>query len=160
MATKSGKPDGAAVRLPPPLVPVIALAVGIAVQALVWPFRLPFQGIVRYGMGAVLIALGCALMGLALRLFRSSGQDPAPWASTPEVIATGIYQRTRNPMYLGMGLLQAGIGVVLANGWVLAFVPLTWLAIYFIAVRHEEAYLERKFGSVYSDYKKSVRRWL
>jgi protein-S-isoprenylcysteine O-methyltransferase Ste14 len=63
-------------------------------------------------------------------------------------------------MYLGMGLLQAGIGIALVNGWVVAFVPLTWLVIYFVAIRHEEAYLERKFGSAYSDYKRTVRRWL
>ena len=152
--------DGAAVRFPPPFVPLIALALGVAVHALVWPLRLPFQGIARYGMAAVLVALGVGLMGLALKLFRRSGQDPAPWKSTPEVLATGVYKLTRNPMYLGMGLLQAGIGVALANGWVVAFVPLTWLAIYCVAIRHEEAYLERKFGRVYSDYKRTVRRWL
>jgi protein-S-isoprenylcysteine O-methyltransferase Ste14 len=129
-------------------------------HALVWPLRLPFEGIARYGIGVVLAALGCALMGSAIGLFRRSGQDPAPWVSTPEVIATGVYKLTRNPMYLGMGLLQTGIGVALSNGWVVAFVPLTWLAIYFLAIRHEEAYLEQKFGSVYSDYKRSVRRWL
>jgi protein-S-isoprenylcysteine O-methyltransferase Ste14 len=29
-----------------------------------------------------------------------------------------------------------------------------------MAIRHEETYLERKFGKVYLDYKGSVRRWL
>jgi protein-S-isoprenylcysteine O-methyltransferase Ste14 len=63
-------------------------------------------------------------------------------------------------MYVSMGVMQAGIGVALANGWVIALVPIVWLVIYFIAIRHEEAYLEEKFGSVYTDYKGSVRRWL
>jgi protein-S-isoprenylcysteine O-methyltransferase Ste14 len=160
MATQAGETDGAAVRFPPPFVPLIALAIGITVHAYVWPLRLPLDGIARSGLAAVLAALGVALIGSALGLFRRSGQDPKPWATTPEVITTGIYRFTRNPMYLGMGLLQAGIGVALANGWVVAFVALSWLAIYFVAIRHEEAYLERKFGSVYLDYKKSVRRWL
>jgi protein-S-isoprenylcysteine O-methyltransferase Ste14 len=39
-------------------------------------------------------------------------------------------------------------------------VPAVWWVIYRIAIRHEEAYLEQKFGSAYSDYKASVRRWL
>jgi protein-S-isoprenylcysteine O-methyltransferase Ste14 len=160
MATEAGETDGAAVRFPPPFVPLIALVLGVAVQALVWPLRLPFDGIARYGTAALFVALGCALIGSALRLFRRSGQDPKPWESTPEILATGVYRLTRNPMYLGMGLLQAGIGFALANGWVVVFVPLTWLAIYFVAIRHEEAYLERKFGSVYTDYKRTVRRWL
>jgi protein-S-isoprenylcysteine O-methyltransferase Ste14 len=63
-------------------------------------------------------------------------------------------------MYVSLGLLQAGIGVALANGWLVLFVPAMWAGIYFVAIRHEEAYLEQKFGSVYSDYKKSVRRWI
>lgn len=157
---EAGETDGAAVRFPPPFVPLITLALGVAVHALVWSLQLPLQGLARYGIAAALAALGVALMGSAIRLFVRSGQDPAPWKSTPEIIATGIYKLTRNPMYLGMGLLQAGIGVALANGWVVAFVPLTWTVIYFTAIRHEEAYLERKFGSAYSDYKKAVRRWI
>jgi protein-S-isoprenylcysteine O-methyltransferase Ste14 len=158
--TQGDAKDGAAVRFPPPLVYLITLAVGVALHGLVWPLRLPIVGVMRYGIAAALIALGVALMGSAMRLFSRSGQNPAPWESTPEIIATGVYRFTRNPMYLGMGLLQAGIGVALANAWVVAFVPLSWLAVYQIAIRHEEAYLERKFGSGYTDYKKSVRRWL
>jgi protein-S-isoprenylcysteine O-methyltransferase Ste14 len=155
-----GSKDGAAVRFPPPFVYLIALAVGVALHALVWPLRLPLVGIARAGLAAVLVGFGIALMGSALRLFRRSGQDPAPWESTPEIIATGIYRLTRNPMYLGMGLLQAGIGVALANAWVVAFVPLSWIAVYLLAIRHEEAYLDRKFGSAYAEYRKAVRRWL
>ena len=160
MDEQPGEKDGAAVRFPPPFVPLIALGLGVAVHALVWPLRIPLASAERYGIAAVLVALGVALGGSAIRLFVHSGQDPAPWESTPEIIASGIYRITRNPMYLGMGLLQAGIGVALANGWVVLLVPLTWLVIYRTAIRHEEAYLERKFGSGYTDYKKAVRRWL
>ena len=38
--------------------------------------------------------------------------------------------------------------------------PVTGLVIQTIAIRHEEAYLEEKFGSPYLDYKARVRRWL
>jgi protein-S-isoprenylcysteine O-methyltransferase Ste14 len=63
-------------------------------------------------------------------------------------------------MYLSMGLLQGGLGVLLANAWVVLLVPVTWTTIGLIAIRHEEAYLEAKFGAAYVDYKASVRRWL
>jgi protein-S-isoprenylcysteine O-methyltransferase Ste14 len=151
--------DGAAVRFPPPLVPLIALALGELVHRLVWPLPLPVSGALRYGLAMLLIAAGFALMAAAFGRFRSTGQDPAPWESTPEIISTGIYRFTRNPMYVSVGLLQAGIGVALADGWVVLLVPAAWLVIYWIAIRHEEAYLEQKFGSVYTDYKASVRRW-
>ena len=154
------RPDGAAVRFPPPLVPLIALVLGVLLQRLVWPLPLPFGGAVRFGLGGLLAALGLALMAAAFGLFRSTGQDPKPWESTPEIISTGIYRFSRNPMYVSMGFLQAGIGMALANGWLVLLVPAVWAVIYVIAVRHEEAYLEEKFGSVYLAYKASVRRWL
>jgi protein-S-isoprenylcysteine O-methyltransferase Ste14 len=63
-------------------------------------------------------------------------------------------------MYVSMALLLTGIGIGWANGWILALLPLVLLVIYTIAVRHEEAYLERKFGDRYIEYKRSVRRWI
>jgi protein-S-isoprenylcysteine O-methyltransferase Ste14 len=151
---------GAAVRFPPPFVPLIALAAGVVAHLWFWPLRLSIEGVWRYGAGGLLVAIGVALMAAAFGLFRRTGQDPAPWENTPEIISTGIYRWTRNPMYVSMGLLQAGFGVLLANAWVVLLVPVTWFVIYAIAIRHEEAYLEGKFGSVYLDYKRSVRRWL
>ncbi len=151
--------DGAAVRFPPPFVPLIALAAGVALH-LAWPLALPVGGLLRFGLGVLLVLAGLGAMSAAMGLFREIGQDPKPWVSTPAVITTGIYGFTRNPMYLGMGLLQAGLGVLLANGWVLLLVPATCFVIARIAIRHEEAYLEGKFGSEYTDYKARVRRWI
>jgi protein-S-isoprenylcysteine O-methyltransferase Ste14 len=106
------------------------------------------------------VLLGVAIGGNALHHFRRTGQDPKPWESTPEIISTGIYRFTRNPMYVGMALMQIGIGIGLGNGWIIALVPPVLVVIYMIAIRHEEAYLERKFGDTYARYKASVRRWL
>jgi protein-S-isoprenylcysteine O-methyltransferase Ste14 len=39
-------------------------------------------------------------------------------------------------------------------------VPPVLAILYAIAIRHEEAYLEGKFGETYLAYKRSVRRWL
>jgi len=141
-------------------VPLIALVLGVVVDLWLLPLSIPLAGGVRYGVAGLLLGLGALLMAGAFGLFRKTGQDPKPWESTPEIISTGIYRFTRNPMYVSMGLLQAGIGVALANGWVILLVPVVWVVIYFIAIRHEEAYLEGKFGNVYTEYKESVRRWL
>ena len=152
--------DGAAVRFPPPFVPLIALAVGMGLHAWVLPFGLPMAGLLRWTFAAVFLGVGVALLLAAFGLFQKTGQDPKPWEATPEIISTGIYAHTRNPMYVGMGFLQAGLGVALANGWVVLFVPVTCWVIGRIAIRHEEAYLTEKFGPVYTDYQRSVRRWL
>jgi protein-S-isoprenylcysteine O-methyltransferase Ste14 len=127
--------DGADVRFPPPLVPLIALVAGVALQRFAWPFPVPLGGIARYGLGGALALFGLALIAAALRLFRRTGQDPAPWESTPEIITTGVYRLTRNPMYVGLGLVQAGAGVMLANAWVIALVPVALGAIHVVAIR-------------------------
>jgi protein-S-isoprenylcysteine O-methyltransferase Ste14 len=152
--------DGAAVRLPPPLVFLGALVVGGILDVVVAPLpaRLPVG--TRIVLTGAAIGLGVALIAAAVGLFRRTGQDPKPWKSTPEIVSSGVYRFTRNPMYLGMTLIQTGIGIGWANGWVLALVPVSMAVVYATAIRHEEAYLERKFGETYSAYKRSVRRWL
>jgi protein-S-isoprenylcysteine O-methyltransferase Ste14 len=151
--------DGAAVRIPPPLVYLAALVVGGVLHYLA-PLALDPGFAARVGGGAISALAGVGLMAAAMGLFRRTGQDPKPWKATPEIISSGIYTRTRNPMYVGMALLQLGIGIGWANGWILALIPPVLIIIYLTAIRHEEAYLEGKFGDSYLEYKNSVRRWL
>ncbi len=152
--------DGAAVRFPPPFVYLGAVVIGGLLHALALPLPLDLPMALRVGLAAATALSGVSLVAAAIGLFRRTGQDPKPWESTPEIISTGIYRFTRNPMYVGMALLQTSIGIGFANGWILALVPLVLVVIYAIAIRHEEAYLERKFGPTYVAYKRSVRRWL
>jgi protein-S-isoprenylcysteine O-methyltransferase Ste14 len=152
--------DGAAVRFPPPLVYLLAVIAGGVLHLFVLPLPLPIGAPARIGGAIAAIALGLAMVAGAIGLFRRTGQDPKPWKSTPEVISAGVYKISRNPMYVGMSLLLAGIGIGWANGWLLALLPLILFVIYTIAIRHEEAYLERKFGDRYLAYKRSVRRWI
>ena len=42
----------------------------------------------------------------------------------------------------------------------LALTPVCAIIIFFTAIRHEEAYLEEKFGDSYREYKQRVRRWI
>jgi protein-S-isoprenylcysteine O-methyltransferase Ste14 len=130
------------------------------VHAFVAPLPIGLPIVLRIAAGTVAAVSSLVIMGFAIKLFRRTGQDPKPWATTPEIISTGIYRITRNPMYVGLALLQIAIGIGLANWWIIIGVPIVLLLIYSTAIRHEEAYLEQKFGRVYIDYKHSVRRWL
>jgi protein-S-isoprenylcysteine O-methyltransferase Ste14 len=152
--------DGAAVRFPPPLIYLAAVIAGGLLHSFVFPFPLGLPVTVRIGLTAFAALIGLGMFRSAFGLFRRTGQDPKPWKSTPEVISTGIYRFTRNPIYLGMALIQLSIGIGLGNGWIVALVPPVLVMIYLTAIRHEEAYLERKFGETYTNYKASVRRWL
>ena len=156
----AGDRDGASVRIPPPVVYLAAVIAGGLVDRYLFSVPLDLPAGVRFGAAAVATAIGIGAMAAAIGLFKRTGQDPKPWESTPEIISTGVYRFTRNPMYVGMALLQAGIGLALASPWIIALVPVVLAVVYATAVRHEEAYLEEKFGTTYLSYKKSVRRWI
>ena len=152
--------DGASVRVPPPVVYLAAVIGGGLVDRYLVSLPLVLPGGVRFGAATVATVLGIGVMAAAIGLFRQTGQDPKPWESTPEIISTGVYRLTRNPMYVGMALLQAGIGFALTSAWIIALVPVVLAVVYATAVRHEEAYLEEKFGADYLSYKNEVRRWI
>jgi protein-S-isoprenylcysteine O-methyltransferase Ste14 len=152
--------DGAEVRFPPPLVYLLALIAGGLLHLFVLPLRLEFAFSVRIFMALAAALLGFAVIAGAVGLFKRTGQDPKPWKTTPEIISIGVYGITRNPMYVGLALLQTGVGIGFSNGWIILLVAPVLVIIYATAIRPEEDYLERKFGDTYVDYKKSVRRWL
>ncbi len=158
--TQSGdrKSKGADVRFPPPLVFLIALITSAALQRFVGG-AVPIGRSVGVGLGCVLIVGAVGLMAWASGLFRRTGQDVRPWLMTPELIVDGVYRFTRNPMYLAMGLIQAGSGFLLRSPWFFALLPLSLVAVYLIAIRPEERYLKQTFGDAYLDYLRHTRRW-
>jgi protein-S-isoprenylcysteine O-methyltransferase Ste14 len=152
--------DRAAVRFPPPFVFLLTIVAAVILHRQFLPLPLGLPDVVRTiaAWGALLFGAGFIVTSLAL--FHRTGQDPEPWKSTPAMVFKGPYRMTRNPMYLGMALLQAGAGMRFSNGWIIGLLPLALFAVYWIAIQPEEAYLERKFGAPYLDYKSQVRRWL
>jgi protein-S-isoprenylcysteine O-methyltransferase Ste14 len=145
---------GARVRLPPPVVFGAAILIGALIPGLrtsVWTSA---------PAGAVLIVLGVALAGWAVGWFRRTGQDPAPWKPSPELISRGPYRFSRNPMYVGMTVITIGLGGLLARGWIALLAPVALWLVHRTAVLREEAYLAEKFGEPYLAYKARVRRYL
>ena len=75
-------------------------------------------------------------------------------------ITSGPFRFTRNPLYISLALVYAGIALTVGSAWALAFlVPVLGIIRYGVIAR-EERYLEGKFGPEYLRYKQSVRRWL
>lgn len=155
---KSGE-RGANVQLPPPAVYVAFILLG---WGLLYAAALPVPGprYVRLLAGVVIIVAGFWLIADAGKLFRRTGQEPAPWKPTPELVLSGAYRFTRNPMYLGMTCIQAGLGVAVNNLWISLLAPFSLLAVHFLAVVPEERYLTEKFGESYRSYLSRVRRYL
>lgn len=80
--------------------------------------------------------------------------------NTPtELITTGLFQYSRNPVFLGMMVSLAGLLLSLPNFITLMFL-LTGTLLMQIQIRLEEEFLFKQHGSVYSDYKNRVRRFI
>jgi protein-S-isoprenylcysteine O-methyltransferase Ste14 len=67
---------------------------------------------------------------------------------------------TRNPAYLSMSTIYAGIAALRNALWAILFLPLVVYVIQRDQIEREEQYLERVFGAEYLNYKTSVRRWV
>ena len=150
--------DIAGVIAPPPLVFLAGLAVGFGLEALLPSADLP--GPLGPILGAVLILAGAALLLSFVRAFEAGDTAVEPWRETTAIVTDGPYRFTRNPGYLGMALVYAGIALASECMWVLAPLPLVLAVIDRGVIAREERYLERKFGEDYLGYKRRVRRWL
>jgi len=142
------------------------LFLGALVLGLVWdfllplPFPIPGSDLVHWLTGGALIVIGLAVAGAGIRNFSRAGTPVRGYKPTCALVTAGIHGWSRNPIYLGMFLIYFGIGLVAQSPWVLMItVPLAIVIRYGVVAR-EEAYLERRFGGAYRDYKGRVRRWL
>ena len=113
-------------------------------------------------IGLVLIVLGLSLDLLAVGLFWKAKTtiNPLRPDNSQNIVETGLYQYTRNPMYLGMLCILTGISIWFGSVSVLLGLPLFVLLITTQQIIPEEQTLTKKFGQSYLDYKHRVRRWL
>jgi protein-S-isoprenylcysteine O-methyltransferase Ste14 len=150
--------DTAGVVAPPPLIFLAGLGIGFGLEALLPGGSLP--GLVQWALGGLLVVSGLALLATFQSSFNRSGTAVEPWKPTTAIVTSGPYGLSRNPAYLGMALVYAGIALLADAPWALVPLPLVLLVINNGVIVREERYLERKFGSEYLDYKRTVRRWI
>jgi len=149
---------GPAVKLPPPLLFLsFILLAGLAHYW--WPLSL------SNGIGVKIVAVTFILAGLVSVLmiklsFDKVNTEIEPWKPTSVIVSDGFFAYSRNPIYLALCVITVGVGLYLDSVWVmLSFLPAA-VAVYFVAIKKEEAYLEQKFGEDYLKYKQNVRRWI
>ncbi len=144
-------------KIPPPAWGAIMLLLVAGLDRMfAWPeiVRLPFVGL-------LLGVLGVALAVWGRVTFAVEGTEIIPTSSQNKKLVTrGPFAYTRNPMYLGLGLLT--LGIAFYAGTILFF--LVPAVLFFLCggtfIPFEEAKMRRQFGDQYTDYTRRVRRWL
>jgi protein-S-isoprenylcysteine O-methyltransferase Ste14 len=150
--------DNPGVVIFPPLLFVICVVVG-AIAYFVWPLRWNLSPWLR-GAGCALVPAAIAFAMWAQRIMRAAGTNIRPDLPATAIVSDGPFAFTRNPLYLTLLAIYAGIGIALASVTFLAvLVPLA-VVLHFGVVLREERYLEAKFGEAYLSYKSRVRRWI
>jgi protein-S-isoprenylcysteine O-methyltransferase Ste14 len=157
MAHRPIEEDVPGVIAPPPLIYLGPLLAGLALDRVLTLPRLPRA--LRY-LGIPLLMGGIGLGTSFFASMREADTPVDPYQSPTALVEKGPFQFTRNPAYLGFTFVYAGISL-LANGrWPLVFLPGVLAVINHGVIQREEAYLEKRFGSPYRDYRSRVRRWL
>jgi protein-S-isoprenylcysteine O-methyltransferase Ste14 len=105
--------------------------------------------------GALIAAIGIVSFSRA-----KTTVNPMKPDSSTTLVVDGIYNRTRNPMYLGFFLMLVGWAILLSN--VLAFLLLPTFVLYMnrFQIEPEERALASLFGQAFESYRTRVRRWL
>lgn len=142
-------------------------ALGLLLGALMWVaarsvpalnFVLPAGPIIA----AAIATAGVLVAVLGIVSFRRAKTtvNPLNPEAASALVTSGIYQRTRNPMYLGMLLVLLGWAAFLANVLTLVFPAAFVVLMNRLQIMPEERALTAMFGSNFADYQAKVRRWL
>ncbi|MCS4259830.1 protein-S-isoprenylcysteine O-methyltransferase Ste14 [Pseudomonas protegens] len=147
-------------RIPPPLVAALfAVLMGLLARSL--PGLDPGLG-TRLLLALPLVMAGLLFVlagGLAFRRAKTT-VNPLKPASASALVTSGIYQYTRNPMYVGFALWLLAWGLYLASPLVLLGVLGFVLYMNRFQIYPEERALGQLFGADFAAYRQRVRRWL
>jgi len=154
------KKDSPGVYIPPPLFYVLTFLAAILLQKKIpindSVFHLQFIKVV----GVLFLAISLFFSFTSLRMFFLSKNTLILIKPASSLQTNGIYNISRNPMYVSLALIYLGLTCLIGNWWNILLFPLLFLIIQEYVIKSEEKYLQRAFGIEYSDYQRKVRRWL
>jgi protein-S-isoprenylcysteine O-methyltransferase Ste14 len=138
---------------------VAALLMWLATWATpAWRFVFP-----GYAVAAIALTVVGGLISLAgvaeFRRARTTVNPMKPFDSSA-LVANGVYQWTRNPMYLGFAVVLLGWAVFLASPVSLVVIPGFVLYMNRFQIAPEERALQARFGADFENYRRRVRRWM
>ena len=150
--------DNPGIVVPPPLIYAAALATGLLVHRF-----FPVKVFPRAGarlLGSLFTAIAGALVISGMREMRRAGATVNTTQPAAALVTSGPFRLTRNPLYLALTFLYAGIALFVNSLWAIIPLPGVLAVMRYGVIAREESYLERRFGQQYLSYKARVRRWI
>lgn len=138
----------------------LAGALGVAwVQSARFDAGLRFGGGVVDLLGGLLVGGGLLLIALAVTEMRRQRTTVLPHMQASHLVTTGIFKRSRNPIYLGDSLILLGCLLTWDAALSLPLVPLFIWMIERRFIVPEENRLRRQFRADFARYCQKTRRW-
>lgn len=136
----------------------------VAFLALTWAqarfFPTPFPQPLGRDIGALAVVVGILVTIAAALQFRRHRTSVIPHQTPSALITTGVYGRSRNPIYLADVLFLTGFALWTGALLGLALVPVLVAVLTRRFIEPEERRLASTFGQAYTDYAAATRRWL
>lgn len=111
-------------------------------------------------LGLVVLIPGLLLLIYCVYLFGRVGKGTlSPADPTKKLVTVGIYQYSRNPMYLGVATVLIGETLMTLSPGMVVYTLVVIAAFQLFISRFEEPRLRRDFGTAYDEYCEEVRRW-
>ncbi len=135
---------------------VIAFAIPLGIARFM-PSR--STGFARSGL--LELVLGVIVLLWCARDFYVHGRGTlAPWSPPAVLVRTGLYQWTRNPMYVGVLLIVIGWALSLRSSPIAGYAAGLALLFHLRVIFGEEPWLARTYGADWAEYRKRVPRWI
>jgi protein-S-isoprenylcysteine O-methyltransferase Ste14 len=131
-----------------------------------WPAGYQYLTPIPWLRHAILVYLGLGLLIASLNwILVAQAQMGQSWRigidpdHKAELVQSGVFRLSRNPIFLGMRLTLLGVFLVLPNAISLV-VLVMGEALIQIQVRLEEEFLAGIYREAYQNYRRKTRRWL
>jgi protein-S-isoprenylcysteine O-methyltransferase Ste14 len=119
---------------------------------IIYSFFLPIKLFtIWFYIGLFLYLIGVVIGTIAMYSFLVTAAD--------KLVIKGIYQISRNPMYLSMFLIFIGTGIACASWFFLLFTTIFVISTYIIVIK-EERFCLTEYGNIYRDYMNKTPRWI
>jgi protein-S-isoprenylcysteine O-methyltransferase Ste14 len=151
--------DNPGVKIPPPFIYGVFFLLGLVLEY-VLPIPVLLPNMTAWFTGWIISVASLFFVVPAMRSFHSVRTSMMPFRHASSLVTHGVYGMTRNPMYLSLLLLYAGISIFLNLLWPIVLAPALIVAMDRLVIVKEEAYLMRRFGEEYRRYRARVRRWI
>lgn len=145
-------------KIPPPIIALFLVISNFFLSKRIDLIQLPNQTLISI----LILFIGIFILIIPVSKFVKSKTtiDPIKFKKVNNLVTSGIYKYSRNPMYLGllMVIISTSIFYLTIFSITTPFIFYFWINRF--QIKREEIFLTKKFGQKYISYKSKTRKWI